>query len=277
MELLGIQEEQACRGPVLTGTYQEPNVTATSWTHVPGSLEDIDVGTDIVVGLNSLYAPFYRKNITRENPTGTSWVQLDGHFKYLTATPHGAIWGLDEDYSLRCFFFFFGRCRKSTCQLSAPHSGICQGASPSVKLSHLTWYRRWPIWFRDGISLDNPGGTGWQKVDGRFHQISAGPSGVWTVDFNEIYYREGTYGGNITMGSGWTKVDGNLRYVASGSDVVVAVNGWKQLLRRTGISETNPTGDQWVPMDGQLYRIDEYGGTMWGVTTRWNTFTSPTN
>ncbi|PVD26565.1 hypothetical protein C0Q70_14242 [Pomacea canaliculata] len=223
-----------------SGTYQEPNVTATSWTHVPGSLEDIDVGTDIVVGLNSLYAPFYRKNITRENPTGTSWVQLDGHFKYLTATPHGAIWGLDEDYSLSCLLLIL-------------------------------------IWFRDGISLDNPGGTGWQKVDGRFHQISAGPSGVWTVDFNEIYYREGTYGGNITMGSGWTKVDGNLRYVASGSDVVVAVNGWKQLLRRTGISETNPTGDQWVPMDGKLYMIDEYGGTMWGVMIVQQIFTSPTN
>ncbi|PVD26562.1 hypothetical protein C0Q70_14239 [Pomacea canaliculata] len=130
-----------------------------------------------------------------------------------------------------------------------------------------TAYRSAWIWFRKGISLDNPGGTGWQKVDGSLAQISAGPSGVWGVDANEdIFYREGTYGGHITVGSGWTPVSGKLTYITSGSGMVLGVSSKIEMFRRTGISETNPTGYKWDKFGEGQMMIEEYGGTMWIVS-----------
>ncbi|PVD26561.1 hypothetical protein C0Q70_14238 [Pomacea canaliculata] len=173
------------------GTYQAPNATGTKWTLVPGHLKQLDVGRDIVVGVNSKNEILYRKDISDENPTGSDWVQLDGCLKHVTVSPYGAIWG---------------------------------------------------IYFRDGISPQNPAGTSWQMVDGKLTQISAGPSGVWGVNANDdIFYREGTYGGHVTMGSGWTNVPGTLAYITSGSEVVVGVNREKRILRRTEISEGSPT------------------------------------
>ncbi|PVD26567.1 hypothetical protein C0Q70_14244 [Pomacea canaliculata] len=61
------------------------------------TLKQLDVGTDIVLGVNSKDEILYRRNITDEHPTGSDWVTLDGRLKYVTVSPHGAIWGVSPD------------------------------------------------------------------------------------------------------------------------------------------------------------------------------------
>ena len=39
----------------------------------------------------------------------------------------------------------------------------------------------------------------WKNVAGKMKMVSAGQAGVWGIDpTNKVYYREGTYGGDIT-------------------------------------------------------------------------------
>ncbi|PVD26560.1 hypothetical protein C0Q70_14237 [Pomacea canaliculata] len=82
------------------GTYEAPMEKGTKWTLVPGLLKQLDVGTDIVVGVNHKDEIFYRKNITGEHPTGSDWVKLNGHLKHVTVSPHGAIWGVKHENSI---------------------------------------------------------------------------------------------------------------------------------------------------------------------------------
>lgn len=66
---------------------------------------------------------------------------------------------------------------------------------------------------------------------------------MWAVNSaNDVYYREGTYGGDSNVGIEWRQVSGKLTYVTSGSGVVIGVNSQNHIVRRTGVNATNPIG-----------------------------------
>ena len=99
----------------------------------------------------------------------------------------------------------------------------------SGKLKHVTvspGSRVWgvnnegDIYYRQGITASNKGGTGWTRVNGNLMQISAGRSGVWGVNTqNQIFYRVGTFGDNDRKGSGWQKVRNTAGNLLDGREV----------------------------------------------------------
>lgn len=78
------------------GTSGSPCSSGTQWTQVPGNLKQLDVGEDIVIGVNNNDEIFYRTGITYEQPTGSNWAKLEGSLKHVTVSPRGAIWGVNS-------------------------------------------------------------------------------------------------------------------------------------------------------------------------------------
>ena len=110
--------------------------------------------------------------------------------------------------------------------LPLPHPPTLSGSSLSPsgtqwkntdwKLKHVTVSPRGFVWgvnasdevfYRQGISDCNVGGSFWKPINGSLKQISNGRSGVWGVNANdEIFYREGTFGDNGSEGTSWIQV-----------------------------------------------------------------------
>lgn len=71
------------------------------------------------------------------------------------------------------------------------------------------------IFFREGITDDNPMGSNWKIVQGRLKQLDSGPKsvicGVNNVSY--IYYRKYITKSNPT-GTGWQKCSGRLDYIS---------------------------------------------------------------
>lgn len=85
------------------GTYGTPCTTGTAWTLISGGLKQVDVGKDIVVGVNNNDEIFYRYGVTNNLPSGTSWVKLSGALKHVTVSPRGSIWGVNSADQVGCF------------------------------------------------------------------------------------------------------------------------------------------------------------------------------
>lgn len=117
--------------------------------------------------------------------------------------------------------------------------------------------------------------SGWKKIDGTLVQVSAGQAGVWGVNkLDEVFYRQGTYGGAQSAGSRWKRVDGLLTWVSSGADGEVwGVNKEMMIWRRRGVSVRNPIGTSWERITGpNLKQVSIYGGRVWGVDSADNIY-----
>ncbi|PVD26568.1 hypothetical protein C0Q70_14245 [Pomacea canaliculata] len=169
------------------GTYQAALTTGTSWTLVPGLLKQLDVGRNIVVGVNSENEILYRKDIKGQNPTGLDWVQLDGRLKHVTVSPNGAIWGISPD---NLVYFRDGisvqnpagtswqQVDGSFTQISAGPSGVW-----GVNANDDIFYREGT--YGGHVTV----GSRWTQVEGKLAYITSGSGVVLGVDREEKTYR----------------------------------------------------------------------------------------
>ncbi|XP_076153298.1 fish-egg lectin-like [Alosa pseudoharengus] len=69
-----------------------------SWTHVPGSLSMIEVGSDgSVYGVNSAGNIYRREGVTACNPTGTLWTPVGGGRYKHVSYDLGHLWAIRQD------------------------------------------------------------------------------------------------------------------------------------------------------------------------------------
>jgi hypothetical protein len=63
-----------------------------SWTQIEGSLVQLDVGTERVVGVNNWGEIFFRSSSAS---TPSKWIQINGHLKQVTTSQNFVTWGVD--------------------------------------------------------------------------------------------------------------------------------------------------------------------------------------
>ncbi|MFO7958926.1 MAG: tectonin domain-containing protein [Candidatus Brocadiia bacterium] len=98
------------------------------------------------------------------------------------------------------------------------------------------------IFYRTGINLATPYGTGWDRVPGKLAQVAVQGGGVWAVnDAGGVWYRD-----LVTeyepAGTTWERVPGTMTQVAAGipvtewtmsQDKAVSTEGLERLQRTT--------------------------------------------
>ena len=74
------------------------------------------------------------------------------------------------------------------------------------------------------MSLSNPKGDGWTKIDGLLKCISVSEYGVWGVNSkDEIFYRNGLNNFDH-KGNSWTKIEGRMKNISVGYFGLYGVN-----------------------------------------------------
>ena len=89
------------------------------------------------------------------------------------------------------------------------------------------------IYFRTGIDVAHPSGTGWRLIDGRLKQLSVRDGRIMGVNSQDhIYFRHGI---NVLSPSGtkWQQIGGALKYIACGDGKVMGVNTHNQIWYET--------------------------------------------
>ena len=103
------------------------------------------------------------------------------------------------------------------------------------------------VLLREGITAQNPRGTGWREVGTGYKHISASTYGYWVVDLNnQVYFSSISGLGPFSARPRWTPVAGKFTQIKAGyggSLWAVAPDG--QLYEREGITAITPTGNRW--------------------------------
>lgn len=97
------------------GTFTKPGERGTGWKNVDGSLKQLDVGTNAVIGVNSNNQIWYRTGLSSSQQAGTAWTQVDGSLKHVSLSPRGAIWGVN---SANQVWYFTSSCLSCTITVS---------------------------------------------------------------------------------------------------------------------------------------------------------------
>jgi len=218
----------------------QANPQGTSWTLVDGDISYIAVGpTGQVYGWNRGGYIWYRSGITQANPKGTGWVRIDGQPMRpdggIAVGPNGAVWGLGPDVH--------------------PDGGN--------------------IYFLEGVTESNPGGTGWKQVGPGAHlcYIAVGPGGTPVgLQHNGRIWWELTVSPANPEGTGaWTPdpQNGGLKQISIGlNNYIWGVNAGEQIWFRNGTSPTNALGAGWTNLTpGSRLNQVSIGarGAVWGV------------
>ena len=89
------------------------------------------------------------------------------------------------------------------------------------------------ILFRINVSLCNPKGDGWTKIDGLLKCISVSEYGVWGVNSkDEIFYRNGLNFFFNHKGNSWTKIEGGLKNISVGYFGLYGVNSKDEIFTK---------------------------------------------
>ena len=103
------------------------------------------------------------------------------------------------------------------------------------------------IHLREGITKDNPTGTGWRQVGSGYKHLSVGSYGYWVIDqSNQAYFAQATKIGPFSRGLRWTPIGRNFIQVKAGfGGSLWAVEPDGQLYERQGVTAITPTGISW--------------------------------
>ncbi|MFO8008730.1 MAG: tectonin domain-containing protein, partial [Candidatus Brocadiia bacterium] len=215
--------------------------------HVAGRLQQISAGPDGGVwGINEAGALFARLGVSSRSPTGSSWQQLPGEYRSVTAGPAG-VWAVDAAGRLLRRTGItddeptgdrWEPCGEGCAQVSAGAGRVwVVGEDGSVRCGPTT-------------AGPAPEADAWTDLEGALQRVDAGPTGVvWALDRGgQALVRTG-----ITpeqpAGTGWDSLPDRLVSVAVGAEHVWAVGEDGQLLVRVGVSTSTPQGTSWQTMD----------------------------
>ena len=75
-------------------THQDPLGFGAGWQRVGGGLVQLDVGTDVVLGVNRINRIYRRNAITTGRPDGQYWTHLSEGYTWVSVSPGGSVWAV---------------------------------------------------------------------------------------------------------------------------------------------------------------------------------------
>jgi len=227
---------------------------------LPGKAEQVDVNNEgLSVAVNDVFQGFWRAKVDPD----FDWSMIkDRSFLELYVNDNDMIWGLEKDNSLVAVQIK----DKDKWDGSSDWKDI----STPKPFDHITVTEKdvWgatadgDLYYRTGLSVDNPYGTDWEQVDptgARIKSISADRSGehVWGLSLlGEILFRKGVSLSN-PIGTEWEKVPGSLAsLVVSSEGAPYGLDQDGELFTRKGVTDDNPMGTDW----DVLLEDEEKGG-----------------
>jgi hypothetical protein len=183
-----------------------------SWTQIEGSLVQLDVGTERVVGVNNWGEIFFRSSSAS---TPSKWIQINGHLKQVTTSQNFVTWGVDVQNNLWYhkehpdqpiappqhpeFWIHVPYTAERMTDLDVGRDGIVWGCTASRK----------PV-VRTGITKDSISGSAWvtEPTSQQCASIAVCTSGhVWAVTpDHEVVFRTGIMASSMDqnlLGTGW--------------------------------------------------------------------------
>ena len=171
-------------------THQDPLGFGAGWQRVGGGLVQLDVGTDVVLGVNRINYIYRRNAITAGRPDGQSWTHLGEGYTWISVSPGGSVWAVNTAGHL----------------LHYRHSSNAQPVGTAWDVMDTDVQRvdagQAGVWalktdghlfYRHGTYGDNGStGTDWRSVDGTFTSVSSGKNVVVVVDTaGHVWVRSG--------------------------------------------------------------------------------------
>jgi hypothetical protein len=196
------------------------NQDTQSWTTVDGSLVQLDVGNDRVVGVNNWGEIFFRETVAAygQQSFSDNWLQINGHLKQVTTSQIHVTWGVDTNNNL---WFYQDHPTDGDAPIAPPagHDLWLPVFYANEKMTDLDVGRDGMVWgctasnkivYRSGIDADTLSGTEWitEDVQAACANIAVCTSGhVWAVTpQNAVIFRTGiiasTYDQDL-VGTGW--------------------------------------------------------------------------
>ena len=181
------------------------------------------------------------------------WTQISA-MSTVPLNQGGLVWALRSTRELFCFDE-----EGSVMQIEYPPSKIEQVATSITAVWIVT---NKGIYARDNVSVLNPKGTGWTKVDMGVQNIdtvswlSCGKRVVWLVDSSgTVLMRFGVEStGEASLALAWIEVDSShtMTQVMVGTEdwLVWACDTHCNVYVRSGITDTFPIGDKWELVPG---------------------------
>ncbi|CAB4025803.1 Hypothetical predicted protein, partial [Paramuricea clavata] len=277
--------------------------TGTTWVRVGGALKYVSCGVYGCWGVNSAGQIWFRYGVTPNNCAGKKWVRISGglieleflvtgYSKIVALESTGAIYDYGGDWPI-----IPGSLKQIDHGLSTAVWGVNRhDAIYRLKNDKLGWQRIagalthvsageagiWGvngyehIYYRIGVTENNPSGTSWKLIPGKLKQIDSGPSGiVYGVNIHDqIYCRTGIEYGN-PFGTGWKQVTsyGRLKYVSCGVLGCWGVNSTDGIWYRSGITKENCVGAKWHDIPGKLKQIEVgAAGDVYGINSAGNVY-----
>lgn len=164
--------------------------TGTSWRRISGGLKQISVSpsTNQVWGVNRNDDIFFRTGITiAGNHVGTGWKHIAGKLKFVSVGKAG-VWGVNKNNDI---FYRKNTNGGETAGTAWEHvpgkmSQVYSGKDTVWAVSNFS------VYMRLGVSLSNPTGTSWKRMDGFIKYITASShdGAVWGIGpRNNAYFK----------------------------------------------------------------------------------------
>ena len=194
------------------GTYQTADASGNSWLDIQGTLVQLDVGFDNFWGVNSVNLIYYRLGITSSSPQGSGWNQIDVGFVWVSVSPRGSVWAVDESGQL---------CHRRDSSNALPTGTAWDVMANDMQRVDAGQAGVWALdnagllYYRHGTYGDDGStGTEWRAVEGRrFSSISSGRDLVVAVNSEgEVWLRTGL-GPDTPAGLAWLRLAGKMRQV----------------------------------------------------------------
>lgn len=187
--------------PVYRDGVTEQTPGGISWLPVEGrGFTVIESGLpSCVYALSATFELYYRDGISDSNRIGSSWKQIWGKYKFISAGSYG-VWVIDLENRI-----YFGKGSSADLSLVKNWKEIEKPASSSIRyvvagFDGSVWALsdEYILFKRDSVNIINPTGksNGWKRIDGlKLGAISAGLPGVIgvTLDQNVVVHQGKSY------------------------------------------------------------------------------------
>uniref|UniRef100_A0A8C4TG14 Fish-egg lectin-like n=1 Tax=Erpetoichthys calabaricus TaxID=27687 RepID=A0A8C4TG14_ERPCA len=221
---------------------------------VAGSLQQIDAGLGMVVGVNSndnIYILF-----------GGTWVQLPGALQHVTVGPAG-LWGVNSANQI------YKMVNGNWVQVPGLLNQIDAGGDQFV--AGVNMYDNIYCMGRNGAMgiSSNQSPAPWEYLPGSLMYYSCGPVSCWGVNFaNQIFIKKGVTPTTCTGSIWWQHIPGSLIMIEVSVDgSVYGVNSQGNVYRRDGITARNPAGTGWthITISGACQHVSYDLGQLWVI------------
>ncbi|XP_051776602.1 fish-egg lectin-like [Erpetoichthys calabaricus] len=227
---------------------------ALNCQQVAGSLQQIDAGLGMVVGVNSndnIYILF-----------GGTWVQLPGALQHVTVGPAG-LWGVNSANQI------YKMVNGNWVQVPGLLQQIDAGGDEFV--AGVNMNDNVYCMGRNGAMgiTSNQSPAPWELLPGALKYYSCGPISCWGINSaNKIFIMRAVTPTYCTGSRWWQNIPGSLTMIEVSVDgSVYGVNGQGNVYRRDGITARNPAGTVWtqITISGVCQHVSYDLGKLWVI------------